>query len=303
MDQINVSPSPATPTTRTGDSSSRDTRAGGTGNAVANTALGPVHATTARSGRSRATEWRALAVDAFVQDYLEGAEQPDARGRPALRLLAALARQAQQHRRCSIRAFYNPAAAAVIDRRTGRSSAATASTASCCRATASRRRRRAQIEAAGNPAYASPVPRPARRVLGDASVRRSSRGWGWPTSINPKTVVRLGGGIFHTAGPAQRLDAARRQPADPVQGGRDERRRSDQPTGATSADLPVHDDHAGPRSSSTRPPTTGAPRSSASCPATMAVDVTLRRADGHCTCSASATSTSSCRGPSRPTPA
>jgi hypothetical protein len=64
------------------------------------------------------TDWRALAVDAFLQDSWKGEQQPDARGRAPLRLLAALARAAQQ-RGLVQPAFYDPALAVDINRQTG----------------------------------------------------------------------------------------------------------------------------------------------------------------------------------------
>ena len=121
--------------------------------------------TTARSASARCTNWRALAVDAFVQDSWKARDNLTLEVRRPLRLLAALARPAQQHRDRSIRDFYDPSRAAVHRPQHGRHRwAATASTASCCRATASPPEASGQIEAAGNPRVPAALPRPAARA-------------------------------------------------------------------------------------------------------------------------------------------
>ena len=131
----------------------------------------------------------------------------------------------------------------------------------------------------------------------------SSRGWACRTRWNDKTVLR--GERRHLPQPrhAERLDAARRQPAVPADGHRVERqrrqprRRRRSPTTCPSAC------RGRTRCSSCRRRTCGRSASSASCRWKIVAGRDLRRPPRRSTCSASATSTSCCRARSRPTPA
>lgn len=67
FDQINVSAIPGSTNNQNGRFEFQDSRAGGTGTAIANVALGLFN-NYAELGERNFTKWRALAVDAFVQD-------------------------------------------------------------------------------------------------------------------------------------------------------------------------------------------------------------------------------------------
>ena len=136
------------------------------------------------------------------------------------------------------------------------------------RQTASRRRRSGQIEPAADTRSTSgsstACPTGSRRRTRSCSSRGSALAY----QINHKTVVRLGRRHLPPARPAQRLHAAGRQPAHPVQGGRDERRRRPA-DGSDQRDLPADHDHAGPGVQAPDRLQTGAPLSSASCRCNM----------------------------------
>ena len=67
FDQINVSAIPGGTNNQNGRFEFRDSRAGGTGAAIANVALG-LYSNYAELGQRNFTKWRALATDVFVQD-------------------------------------------------------------------------------------------------------------------------------------------------------------------------------------------------------------------------------------------
>ena len=153
---------------------------------------------------------------------LEGEEQPDRRRRPALRLLAALARQAQQHR--DVRSgVLQPRA------RRPRSTAARAPSSGGDRfngivlpGNGFPPEATGQIEAAGNPAY-DRLFHGLPEGFSETHPFVFEPRLGMAYQINNKTVRPAGRRHLPPARPAQRLHAARRQPAHPVQGGRDQR--------------------------------------------------------------------------------
>ena len=67
FDQINVSAIPGSTNNQNGRFEFRDSRAGGTGTAISNVAMG-LFDNYAELGQRNLTKWRALAIDAFVQD-------------------------------------------------------------------------------------------------------------------------------------------------------------------------------------------------------------------------------------------
>ena len=213
FDQINVSILPGDTNNQNGRFEFNDGRTGGTGLAVANAAMGlftnygeigaALQDGLARPGHRR-----------LRPGQLEGARQPDRRRRVPLRLLAALARQAQQRGHVQSRVLRPARAAVTVDPRTGAilPARATASTASCSPATASRRRPAAQIEAAGNPEYTRLFRGVPDGLLGDAhhGLRAAAR-----RRLPAQREDGAAPGRRHLphARDAQRLDAARRQPA------------------------------------------------------------------------------------------
>jgi hypothetical protein len=67
FDQINVNATPGGTNNQNGSFTFTDTRAGGTGTAIANVALG-LFSNYAELGQRNFTRWRSLATDAFIQD-------------------------------------------------------------------------------------------------------------------------------------------------------------------------------------------------------------------------------------------
>ena len=170
-----------------------DKRAGGTGLAIANAALG-LFTNYAELGQRAFTKWRALATDVFVQDSWRRPAKLTIEG--GVRWVSGRRGTRRPNNIANFDPrFYDPASAAVINPATGRLVGGRATTASCCRATASR--------ATGNDSVVAQDP----AVL--ALFRGEPRGFsethynvfeprlGASYQLNEKTVVRASGGVFH----------------------------------------------------------------------------------------------------------
>ena len=231
---------PATRTTRTAASSSTT---GGPAAPGRHRQRGPGTVHQLRRDRQALVHRLAgLAVDAFIQDSWKvrttspsraGCAAPSGRpGTPTGTTWPS-----------SIPRYYDPRSAAVVDPNGATSSAATRSTASSCPATASPRRPGnigIAAQRRSTTAFSAACPRASTRP----TRAPSSRGSGWRSRSTTRRWSAAGAGIFH-----QRVvlnDTRLLGGNAPIQfkvgvtNGQ-----VDQPTGATSQDVPARDDHAG----------------------------------------------------------
>jgi hypothetical protein len=195
FDQINVLAQPGDTNNQNGRFEFTDGRAGGTGLAVANTAMG-LFTNYGEIGKRSQTDWRALAVDAFIQDSWKVRSNLTLEG--GLRYVywppwhAKLNNAAMFHP-----AYYDPSRAAVIDRSTGAITGGDRFNGIVLPGTGFPPEAQGQIEAAGNPEYQ----RLFRGLPEGFSQTHSTvfePRFGMAYQLNPKTVVRLGAGMFHT---------------------------------------------------------------------------------------------------------
>ena len=139
FDQINVSAIPGSTNNQNGRFEFLDGRAGGTGLAMANAALG-LFSNYAELGQRNFTKWRALATDLFIQDSWKPNANLTVEGGFRYAYWPPWYSTTNNIANFDPR-FYDPANAAVIDPDDGPAGrAAPATTASCCPATASRAR-------------------------------------------------------------------------------------------------------------------------------------------------------------------
>ena len=298
FDQINVSILPGDTNNQNGRFEFNDGRTGGTGVAVANAAMG-LFTNYGEIGQRSKTDWRALAVDAFVQDSWKARDNLTIEG--GFRYVYWPPWHAKLNNAAMFNPeFYDPSRAVRVDPRTGAILPGTGDRFNgvVLPGDGFPSEAQGQIEAAGNPEYDAAVPRRARRVLGDA--RHRLRAAARPRLPHQREDRAAAGRrhLSHARAP-QRLDAARRQPAHPVQGGRDQRHRRPA-RGRDARRVPAGHDDAGPgvqapdglqleRVAAARAaPRHGGRRH-------------LRGPHRACTCSGSATSTSSSPAPYRPT--
>ena len=123
------------------------------------------------------------------------------------------------------------------------------------------------------PGRARALPRRAARLLGDALQRVRAARRACPTRSTRRRSCKASGGIFHNRVDAERLDAARRQPAVPADGHRRQRQRR-QPGRRRAARSACRSPSPRRTSrSSTRRPTCGRPASSARSRGASRVDV------------------------------
>jgi hypothetical protein len=194
MDQINVNAQPGDTNNQNGRFTFTDTRAAGTGNAIANTALG-LFTQYGEIGAKSRTEWRSLAVDAFLQDSWKVTDHLTIEG--GVRYVywppwhAKLGNIAMFDP-----AFYDPSRAAVIDPRTGAILGGDRFNGIVLPGNGFPSDAQGRIEAAGNPAY--------QRLFhglpdGFSETHKAvfEPRLGMAYRINEKTAVRLGAGIFH----------------------------------------------------------------------------------------------------------
>jgi hypothetical protein len=194
MDQINVNAQPGDTNNQNGRFQFTDTRAGGTGNAIANTALG-LFTNYGEIGAKSRTEWRAFAVDAFLQDSWKVKSNLTVEG--GVRYVYWPPWHAKLNNIAMFDPeFYNPAAAANIDRKTGAILGGDRFNGIVLPGNGFPSDATGKIEAAGNPAY-------QRLFHGLPEGFSETHPFvfeprlGMAYQINNKTVLRLGGGIFH----------------------------------------------------------------------------------------------------------
>src|SRR6185436_14015645 len=196
FDQINVQAVPGDTNNQNGRFEFRDTAVpGGTNLAIVNAALGQF-TSYGEIGKRSKTDWRALAIHAFVQDSWK------ARSNLTVEYGTRYAYWPPWHSKLNNMAmfdprFYNPAAAAVIDPRTGA-------------IVSGDRYNGVVFPGTGFPSEAHGIVPAAddaelQRLFHDlpdgfsathATVFQPRVGLAW--TLNPKTVLRLGGGVFHT---------------------------------------------------------------------------------------------------------
>jgi hypothetical protein len=195
MDQINVNAQPGDTNNQNGRFEFTDGRAGGAGNAIANTALG-LFSSYGEIGAKSRTNWRALAIDAFVQDSWKVRSNLTVEG--GLRYSFWPPWHAQLNNIAMFNpAFYDPSRAAVIDRRTGAVIGGDRLNGVVLPGNGFPPDAQGKIEAANNPDY--------QRLFHGLPLGFSQTHYttfeprlGVAYQLNPKTVIRLGGGIFHT---------------------------------------------------------------------------------------------------------
>ena len=197
FDQINVSILPGDTNNQNGRFEFTDGRSGGSGLAVANTALG-LFTNYGEIGARSKTDWRSLAVDAFVQDSWKASDKLTVEG--GVRYVYWPPFYAKLNNAAMFNPeFYDPSQAVRIDPRTG-----------------------AIVPGTGDP-YNGVVfpgdgfPSEAQgqvQAASDPNLQRLFRGvprgfsethstvfeprLGFAYRLNQKTAVRLGGGIYHT---------------------------------------------------------------------------------------------------------
>jgi hypothetical protein len=195
FDQINVSILPGDTNNQNGRFEFNDTRAGGTGLAIANAAMGLFTNYGEIGPRSR-SDWRALAVDAFLQDSWKVRDNLTIEG--GLRYVywppwhAKLNNLAMFHP-----AYYDPSRAAVIDRGTGAVIGGDRFNGVVLPGEGFPSEAQGKIQAAGNPEYNRLFVGLPRGFSETHSTVFQPR-FGLAYRVNPKTVLRLGAGIFHT---------------------------------------------------------------------------------------------------------
>ncbi len=195
FDQINVSVLPGDTNNQNGRFEFIDSRAGGSGLAVADAALG-LFANYGEIGKRSKTNWRALAVDAFIQDSWK------VRDNLTLELGTRYVYWPPWHGQLNNiamfdPAFYDPAKAAVIDPKTGAVIGGDRFNGVVLPANGFPADATGVVPAAGDPQYQGlfhGLPRGFSETHPFVFEPRLGMAW----QINPKTVLRLGGGVFHT---------------------------------------------------------------------------------------------------------
>jgi hypothetical protein len=195
FDQINVAGQPGDTNNQNGRFEFTDGRTGGTGLAIANAALGLFN-NYGEIGKRSLTKWRALAIDAFLQDNWKVRDDVTldfgtryAYWPPWYALLNNAANFDPR--------FYDPGRAAVIDPRTGAILSGDRFNGIVLPANGFPSDARGIVPAADDPQYAR-LFRGEPRGFSEthAFVFEPRLGIAW--SLNPKTALRLGAGIFHT---------------------------------------------------------------------------------------------------------
>jgi hypothetical protein len=197
FDQINVSILPGDTNNQNGRFEFNDGRTGGTGVAIANAAMG-LFTNYGEIGKRSKTDWRALAVDAFIQDSWKARDNLSLEG--GFRYVYWPPWHAQLNNAAMFNPeFYDPSRAVRVDPRTGAIVPGSGDRFNGIVLPGDGFPADAQgkIEAAGNP----DIERLFRGVPRGFSETHSTvfePRLGVAYRINNKTALRLGGGIYHT---------------------------------------------------------------------------------------------------------
>jgi hypothetical protein len=197
FDQINVSILPGDTNNQNGRFEFTDGRTGGSGLAVANTAMGLFTNYGEIGARSR-TDWRALAVDAFVQDSWKVKDNLTLEG--GFRYVYWPPWHAKLNNAAMFNPdFYDPSLAVRIDPRTGAILPGPGDRFNgvVLPGDGFPSEAEGQIEAAGNPEY-DRLFRGVPRGFSETHSMVFQPRLGMAYRFNPKTVLRLGAGVFHT---------------------------------------------------------------------------------------------------------
>jgi hypothetical protein len=194
MDQINVNAQPGDTNNQNGRFEFTDGRAGGTGLSIANAAMG-LFTNYGEIGAKSRTDWRSLAVDAFVQDSWKVRSNFTIEG--GVRYVywppwhAKLGNIAMFDP-----AFYDKSRAAVISPANGAILGGDRFNGIVLPGNGFPADAQGKIEAAGNPAYAA-LFHGLPEGFSETHKTVFEPRLGMAYQINNKTVVRLGAGIFH----------------------------------------------------------------------------------------------------------
>jgi hypothetical protein len=195
FDQINVLAQPGDTNNQNGRFEFTDGRSGGTGLAVANAAMG-LFTNYGEIGTRSRTDWRALAIDAFIQDSWRPRDNLTVEGGVRYAYwppwYAKLNNIAMFHPD-----FYDPGVAAVIDPATGAIVGGDRFNGIVLPADGFPPEASGVVPAADDPQYQRlfhGLPRGFSET--HALVFQPRLGLAW--QINQKTVLRLGGGVYHT---------------------------------------------------------------------------------------------------------
>ncbi|HYU41843.1 MAG TPA: carboxypeptidase regulatory-like domain-containing protein [Vicinamibacteria bacterium] len=197
FDQINVSILPGDTNNQNGRFEFNDGRTGGTGLAVANAALG-LFTNYGEIGARSKTDWRALAVDAFLQDSWKVGSKLTVEG--GLRYVYWPPWHAKLNNAAMFDPeFYDPARAVRIDRRTGAIVPGSGDPYNGVALPGEGFPSEAQgkVQAAGNPDLQR-LFRGLPRGFSQTHETVFEPRLGVAYKLNEKTALRLGAGIFHT---------------------------------------------------------------------------------------------------------
>jgi hypothetical protein len=195
FDQINVLAQPGDTNNQNGRFEFTDSRSGGTGLAVANTALG-LFTNYGEIGKRSRTNWRALAVDAFIQDSWK------VRDNLTLELGTRYVYWPPWHAQLDNIAMFNPAfydksQAAVVDRSSGAVTGGDRFNGVVLPGNGFPADAKGVVPAADDPQYQRlfhGLPRGFSKTHPFVFEPRFGLAW----QLNPKSVLRLGAGVFHT---------------------------------------------------------------------------------------------------------
>ena len=194
LDQINVSGQPGDTNNQNGRFEFSDGRTGGTGNSIANMAMGLFN-NYSEIGKKSLTKWRSLGIDLFVQDSWKARD--DLTLEYGARYVYWPPWRAQCNNIATFDArYYDTSRAATIDRSTGAVLGGDRFNGIVLPGTGFPSECAGQIEAAGNPEYQRLfVGLPRGFAPTHSTVFEPRAGVAW--QLNEKTVLRVGGGVFH----------------------------------------------------------------------------------------------------------